>query len=92
MLWRAVLNKAVIDFACPGYEYGLDPVLVQRSAARWFLSNSSSVGSFLFVCELLGIDPQWFRKQLLGISSDTLKNRVATGHQSRDKANVATLE
>jgi hypothetical protein len=92
-LWRAVLNQAVIDFACPGYEYGLDRALVHRLAGNWFLSNSRGVGSFLFICDFLSINPEWFRKQLFGTSIDTLKDRVSTQHRSRDKlASVAASE
>jgi len=92
-LWRAVLNQAVIDFACLGYEYGLDRALVHRSAGNWFLSNSRGAGSFLFICEFLGINPVWFRKQLFGTSMDTLKNRVSSQHRSRDKlANVTVSD
>ena len=93
ILWRAVLNQAVIDFASPGYVYGLDPASVQRSAGEWFLSGSGSLGSFLFICEILNINPAWFRKQLFGTSIGTLKNRVSTQHRSRDKlASVAASE
>jgi len=93
ILWRAVLNQAVIDFASPGYVYGLDTASMQRSAGEWFLSNSHNLGSFLFVCEILNINPEWFRKQLLGTSIDTLKNRLATQHRSRDRlASVAASE
>ena len=79
ILWVAVLNQAVIDFVCPGYVYGLDAASIQRSAGEWFLSPSHSLGSFLFICEILSINAEWFRKQLYGTSTDALKNRVATG-------------
>jgi len=93
ILWRAVLNQAIIDFASPGYVYGMDPALVQRSARGWFLSSSRSLGSFLFICEILNVNPAWFRKQLFGTSIDTLKNRVSTQHRCRDKlASVAVSE
>ena len=93
MLWRAVLNKAVIDFACPGYEYGLDPALVQRSAGEWFLSSNCSLGSFLFICETLNINPAWFRKQLFGTSVEDLKDRLFRQHRYEGKLpNVAAPE
>jgi hypothetical protein len=93
LLWRAVLNQAVIDFASPGYIYGVDAASMQKSAAEWFLSPSRSLGSFLFICDILDINPEWFRKQLFGTSSDVLKNRVATQHRSRDKlASIAVSE
>jgi hypothetical protein len=85
VLWRAVLNQAVIDFASPGYVYGLDAASMQKSAADWFVSANRSLGSFLFICDILDINPEWFRKQLFGTSSDILKNRIATQHRSRDK-------
>ena len=93
ILWRAVLNQAVIDFASPGHVYGLDAASIQRSTGEWFLSHSHSLGSFLFICEILNINAEWFRKQLFGSSIDVLKNRVVTQHRSRDKlASVAVSE
>ncbi len=93
ILWRAVLNQAVIDFASPGYVYGLGTASMQRSAGEWFLSNSHNLGSFIFVCEVFNTNLEWFRKQLLGTSTDTLKNRLATQHRSRDRlASVAAFE
>ncbi len=93
ILWRAVLNQAVVDFASPAYVYGLDTASMQRSASEWFLSHSHRLGSFLFVCEILDMNPEWFRKQLFGTSIDVLKNRIATQHRSRDKlASVAASE
>ena len=94
MLWGAVLNQAVVDFVSPGYVYGLDPALIKRSAANWFLSTSRSLGSFLFICEVLNIDPAWFRKQLFDTSIDVLRTRVSTQYYgSRDKlVSVAASE
>ncbi len=93
VLWRAVLNQAVIDFASPCYIYGMHPAWMRKSVFAWFVSASRSLGSFLFICDILDIDAGWFRKQLFGASSDILKNRIATQHRSRDKlAGLAVAE
>lgn len=90
---RAVLYQAVIDFTSPGHVYGLGAASMQRSVGQWFLSHSHGLGSFLFICEILNINPEWVRKQLFGTSIDVLKNHLATQHRSRDKlASVAPSE
>ena len=90
MLWRAVLNQAVIDFASSEYEHRLDFALVQRSARCWFVSNDRGLGSFLYVCDVLSVNPAWFRKQLFGTSFEDLKDRLFRQHRYEGKLpNVA---
>lgn len=85
MLWRAVLNQAVIDFASSGYEHRLDLASVQRSARCWFVSNDRSLGSFLYVCDVLSINSAWFRKQLFGTSIEDLTDRLLRQHRYEGK-------
>lgn len=93
MLWRAVLNLAVIDFAYFGYERRSDLALARRSAATWFISNDRGLGSFLYVCDVLSINPTWFRKQLFATSVDALKDRLFRQHRYEGKLpNVAASE
>ena len=93
MLWRAVLNQAVIDFVSSGYEHRLNLASVQRSARYWFLSNDRSLGSFLYGCDVLSINSAWFRKQLFGTSVEDLKDRLFRQHRYEGKLpNVAASE
>ena len=54
-LWYAVFERAVDDLL-DDYE--------RTPAARWFISNSIEIGSFIWICEQLDIDPQVVRKIL----------------------------
>lgn len=61
-LWRAVLIQAVNDFFGDG-----DPFVTpsQTAAERWFFSDDHELGSFLFVCEILDLNPGTIRRWLL---------------------------
>jgi hypothetical protein len=50
--------------------------LARRSAASWFVSNDRRLGSFAYVCDVLSINPAWFRKQLFATSVDALQDRL----------------
>ena len=50
-LWAAVLEQAFEDAQARGLE----------DAKKWFISEKSEVGSFLWICDALDIDPQALR-------------------------------
>ena len=61
-LWIAVILIAVDDLT------GKDPGYA-RDASDWFYSSEQNVGSFIWVCHLLGVEPTAIRRGLtLGIS------------------------
>jgi hypothetical protein len=49
-LWLAVINLALDDLTAT-------ETPLQRSARAWFLSSNTNVGSFLWVCDRLGLEP-----------------------------------
>ena len=54
-LWAAVLEQAIKD--------GLSDNLYLRKGAReWFRSQDGEVGSFLWVCATLDINPEFLQK------------------------------
>ena len=53
-LWAAVLKQAIKDA-----QYSLNNSL--SSPGLWFCSDSHSVGSFLWICGVLNIDPESVR-------------------------------
>jgi hypothetical protein len=61
-LWVAVLEQAVDDLR-RGYSHA-------TPARDWFRSDSEEVGSFIWTCRMLGIDPE-FRHRLLAKSRPT---------------------
>lgn len=52
-LWKAVLEQAFKDAQgrVGTYEH-------KKDARRWFRSNRKEIGSFLWVCEVLDLDPK----------------------------------
>jgi hypothetical protein len=71
-LWVAVLNQAVKDAKALVQKFENDPDLwsnpLFRSEVihlkRYFLSQSMEPGSFTFICDLMGIDPEQAAKQI----------------------------
>ena len=55
-LWIAVLEQAINDLK-RGYSHS-------HTARTWFQSDREDVGSFFWICGLLGIDPE-SRKKIL---------------------------
>jgi len=71
-LWASVLIQAIRDLA--GYivvPNKRDRARVQYHARVWFTSNNRNVGSFLWICDELGVEPSWIRRKMFAlINSD----------------------
>jgi hypothetical protein len=78
-LWEAVLLQAIEDFHCKqgrGFETIRDGINLRwrtnnteihrnrRYAAAWFGSSREDVGSFLWICELLGLNADLVRTKV----------------------------
>ncbi len=78
-LWEAVLLQAIEDFHCKpgrGFETLTDGINVRwrtnsteihrnkRSAAAWFTSSREDTGSFLWICDLLGLNADRVRAKV----------------------------
>lgn len=56
-LWTAVIHQAIQDLSSPeSYE--------QHSAWLWFNSPSDAVGSFIWTCHVIDIEPSFIRSSL----------------------------
>ena len=55
-LWLSVVKAAVED-----YRGGNGPIL-HKDAESWLISNNEGVGSFIWVCEVLDIEPSYIRR------------------------------
>ena len=53
-LWTAVLAQAVTDAKGNYYRD-------REEAREWFLSENYETASFLWICDVLGLDPDLFR-------------------------------
>ena len=73
-LWAAVLEQAIQDFN-RGYFYA-------ENARAWFESESEEIGSFLWICRMLGVDAERTREILRERHPDILVRHV-DGDRSR---------
>ena len=57
-LWMAVLEQAMEDILTgPAHRRGKVESIFKNTALAWFHSDNEGIGSFLWVCEHLDIDP-----------------------------------
>jgi hypothetical protein len=56
-LWGSVLTLAIQDLSGPD--------LVAKPARAWFTSRSTSLGSLIWICDQLGLDPAAVRQRVL---------------------------
>jgi hypothetical protein len=76
-LWGAVLMQAIYDTV--GLHVATsarDRRLIRQQAESWFLFHSSSLGSFLWVCNSLNLDPASVRRRALSLSPVQLRARI----------------
>jgi hypothetical protein len=80
-LWVAVLEQAIDDLE-RGYVYA-------GRAQAWFESDNEGVGSFLWICRMLNIDPDYARKGVSRKSTVTVLRRLEdsrTGDEIKSNA------
>jgi hypothetical protein len=66
-LWLAVMSLALADLTAT-------ETPLQRSARAWFLSSNRDPGSFLWVCDRLGLEPTAVRRRQFGLIHDLGKS------------------
>lgn len=55
----------------------------KREATNWFACNQYTIFSFLHVCDILLLEPEWTRQALLTVKRGKHKQHVATSGQAR---------
>ena len=60
-LWTAVILQAIDDLS---RRTQLSPRSAQTYAREWFASNSDEVGSFIWTCHVINVDPSFIRSRL----------------------------
>lgn len=77
-MWAAVMHRALEDATgnvlAINSNHGPEGVKVvrrrvQHEAARWFASDARGVGSFLWICSLLDLEPEVVRARAAGVMS-----------------------
>jgi hypothetical protein len=71
-LWTAVILKAIDDL---DRRTSATPRSAQDSAREWFASESDAVGSFIWTCHVIDLDPNFIRSRLA--KKHRMKNPVA---------------
>jgi hypothetical protein len=62
-LWRAVLEMAIRDLGLVVCGYRAQPL--RDNARAWIRSRNEDLGSFVFVCDALGLEADAVREELL---------------------------
>jgi hypothetical protein len=57
-LWMGVVLQAIDDLE---RRTSLTPLSAQDSAREWFASETDAVGSFVWTCHLIDLDPSFIR-------------------------------
>ncbi len=71
LLWAAVLSNAVMGLEQRGiFTYRKDNIdhqkrTLQNESLTWLESDDTTLGSFIFICDALHIDPDFLRARLL---------------------------
>jgi hypothetical protein len=58
-LWSSVLERAIEDFR------GFHGLWLQNNAKTWLLSNNDGIGSYLWICGVLNLDPPTVRRSII---------------------------
>ena len=61
-LWANVLWQAVLDAVRFAKATRPTPSAIRADALDWFASNDNTIGSFVWICELMHLDPVCVRK------------------------------
>ena len=70
-LWSSVLTLAIQDLTGPD--------MVAKPARAWIVSRSTSLGSMIWICDQLGLDPAAVRQKVL---RRPVRNRAEAGEQA----------
>ena len=60
-LWTQVILQAINDL---DGRTSLTPRSAKDSAREWFPSESDGIGSFIWTCQIINVDPNFIRSQL----------------------------
>lgn len=71
-LWSSVLTQAIQDLSGPD--------LVAKPARAWLTSRNTSLGSLIWICDQLGLDPSAVRQSVL--------RRRAEEHAARERSDA----
>lgn len=77
-LAMGILTQAVRDLVSPQKKLDKDWEVWQIDSLDWFQSNKRSTGSFLWVCDVIGADPEKLRDWVQSLRDLDKKEKKAT--------------
>jgi hypothetical protein len=89
-LWFAVLEQAIKD--SEGYLVSSrdDNDRIKQEARRWFLSENQGIGTFLWICLMLDLNPEFLRKHIGKKYPHSCKKIVGTTVVKNDSAGICS--
>ena len=81
-LWISVLWRAAYDFHG---RFGADET-TQQDAEGWLYSTSTALGSFLWVCNSLDLNPDYLRERLIAEATPRKREGQLSEHLPDDKS------
>jgi hypothetical protein len=92
ILWSRVLLQAIWDLA--GIKLKVqksEAPRLQRRTRAWFLSTKDSVGSFIWICNILSLDPDAVRERVLARPTAELRSLITSTPSAWDPASIVGL-
>jgi hypothetical protein len=92
VLWSRVLLQAIWDLA--GIKLKVqksEAPRLQRRTRAWFLSTKDSVGSFIWICNILSLDPDAVRERVLARPATELRTLITSTPSAWDPASIVGL-
>ena len=81
-LWAAVLKQAIKDIRGNNYHR-------REKAQSWLINNNQGTASFLWICNILGLDPDLIR---MNLTTPTPSDADAIAMQFRSKASYLLVK
>jgi hypothetical protein len=92
VLWTRVLLQAIWDLA--GVKLKVqksEAPRLQRKTRVWFLASKQSPGSFIWICNILSLDPDAVRERVLARPTTELRSLITSAPPSWDPASIVAM-
>jgi hypothetical protein len=89
-LWFAVLEQAIKDSEGYLMRSRDNNERIKQEARRWFLSENQGIGSLLWICLVLDLNPEFLRKHIAKKYPRSCKTNVGTAPVKNDSARICS--
>jgi len=84
VLWVKVIQRAAFDYVLWKDSKKLGLRRYAQCAERWFFSESSLVNSFVSICGVLGLDPDYIRNLVRHLTKEQVKKLEMKERDGKD--------